>query len=250
MIDLLKDSPVPFENRLDAFDNPLTKKNKIIFRRWLKWMERLASSCNRHNFSSASIGSKIRKTNAMIEQVQKSGKGELYFISDCYRARSSLISSIKTSPFIDQIGLDLSLIFTSNTSGEKYTKNQVQCMRIIALLEHFQLEIDSDQHKKWLSFLSILFGHWFVESAHSILSSCHEICSLWIWLRWSTSQSHARCSFEVQTKEQERREVSEQCRPLSKLDELHTHNRYSMDRWTRLRFTPTDVHFMRPEGDR
>ena len=58
----------------------------------------------------------------MIEKVQKSGKGEVYFISDCCRARGSLISSAKTSLFYDQIGLDLSLIFTSNTSGDKCTK--------------------------------------------------------------------------------------------------------------------------------
>ena len=44
-------------------------------------------------------------------------------------------------------------------------------------------------------------------------------------------------SFEAQTwaKKQGRREFSDDCRQLSELDELHTQNRYRMDRWAPLK---------------
>ena len=156
---------VDFGRFFDRGGDLKTKKTKIILLRSLRWTERLASSCNRHHSSATTIANKIRKTNAMIEKVRTSERGEAYFKSDCYRARGSLISSLKTS----------------------------------------------------LSFI------------------VRSICQL-----------PARCSFEVQAKEQERRELSVHCRSLSKLDELHTQHRCSMDRWIQLRCTPTDVHFMRP----
>ena len=77
------------------------RKNKNIFRRWLKWIERLASSCNKHESSSTSIAKKIRKTNAMIEKVTEEWKGWSIF-------HKRLVSS---SWQLHQVDQDLSLFY-------------------------------------------------------------------------------------------------------------------------------------------
>ena len=52
-----------------------TEKNNTILNRWLKWIERLALSCNKNDSGSTSIGNEIRKTNAVIETAWNEWKG-------------------------------------------------------------------------------------------------------------------------------------------------------------------------------
>ena len=111
-------------------------------------------------------------------------------------------------------------------------KHQVQCTRISGLPENFQLEIDSDHREKVIKFSWYPF--W------PLIRRISPIVYLITLIYFSVA-----CEMFIRSRD-ERRELSEHCRHLSKLDELHTQHRYSMDRWARLRFTLTEVHFIRP----
>ena len=187
-----------------------------------------------------------------LKRFQESGKSEVYFISACCVLLTACSPRSKLLAFIIR-SVSILVLFSLPTLQEiSVQKYQVCCARIIGSLEHFQTEIDSDHRKKRSTFSEYYFWPLIREIRRTgFFLHVNDTFSVLFWSRWSIPQLQARYSFGVQTKEQKRREFSEDYRPLSKLDELCTQHRYSMDRWTRLMFTPTEVHFMRLiDGDK
>ena len=125
-----------------------TKKNKIVFRRWLNELRGYHDRAIEIIPVQQVLERKSEKRMQWLKRVQKRGNSEVYFISDCYRARRSLISSIKTSLFYDQISLDLSLTFTSNTSGELLAYSSIFSSKSI------QISARSNQ-VLWVFFLAL-----------------------------------------------------------------------------------------------
>ena len=161
-----------------------------------------------------------------LKRLQENGKSQVYFISACCRARDSLISSIKTSRFYDKISLDLSLIFISNTSGDK-------CTKISSLLRanHWLTRAFSTRNRFRSSQEAIKFSEYYfwplIREIRRIGFFLHvnDTFSVVSWSRWSTSQLHERYSLEARMKGQASRQFSDNCHPLPTLDELQTLNR-------------------------